>query len=89
MVLYNARPIFGVFPSFPPASAQGKEGSTHKNMMTVKGYLISNSTRLQYIFILISNEKNDNCKKDDVPLSLSHRPKNKTSTKQNKNANIR
>lgn len=50
MVLYNARPIFGVFPSFPPASAQGKDGSAHKSTMTEEGYLIHNSTMLQFTF---------------------------------------
>lgn len=48
MVLYNARPIFGVFPSFQPASARGKDGSAHKSTMTEKGYLIHNSTMLQF-----------------------------------------
>lgn len=73
MVLYYVRPIFGVFPSFPPDSAQGKEGSTHKNMMTVKGYLIYNSTRLQCTFRLISKDKNDKHKK--APMNLSQHPK--------------
>lgn len=75
MVLYNARLVFGVFPSFPPASAQGKEGSAHKNMMTVKGYLIYNSAMLQFTFRFISKDENEKCKKADAPMNHSHRPK--------------
>lgn len=76
MVLYNARPIFGVFPSFQPASAQGKDGSAHRNMMTEKVYLIHNSTMLQFTFSLISKDENDKRKTADAPLSLFTQPTN-------------